>query len=87
MQESLRPRHERLALEAEKKIQLLEKAVEKSHMPRSSKEQLEKYAASVAKQPEVMAYLKQHNKELSERVQGLAKSHERNLDRGRGIER
>lgn len=83
LEEAMRPRHERLALEAEKQMKVLEKAVEQSRIPRTAKEQLEKYAAGVAKQPEVMAYLKQHNKELSDKIQGLAKTHE--LSRGREI--
>ena len=87
LQEAIRPRHERLALEAEKQLNLLEKASVESRMPRSSREQLEKYAANVAKQPEVMAYLKQHNPELTEKVRGLAKEHERSRSLDRGIDR
>lgn len=83
LQEAVRPRHERLALEAEKQMKVLEKAVEQSRMPRTAKEQLEHYAASVAKQPDVMAYLKQHNQALSDKIQNHAKSHE--LSRGREI--
>ncbi len=87
LQDAMRPRHERLALEAEKQITLLEKASRESRMPRSSREQLGKYAASVVKQPEVMAYLKQRNPELTERVQSLAKAHERSHALERGISR
>jgi len=52
-------------------------------MPRTAREQLEKYAASVAKQPDVMAYLKQHNPEITKKIEGLAKSH--TLSRERDI--
>jgi Ti-type conjugative transfer relaxase TraA len=82
--ESLSPYAEKQALETEKQIQLLEKAVEKSRMPRTAKEELERYAAKVAKQPDVMAYLKQHHKDLSDKIQGLAKSREISLERDRG---
>lgn len=82
LQDSLRPRHERIALEAEKQLQVLEKAIEQSRMPRTAREQLEKYAANVAKQPDVMTYLKQNNKALSDKIQGLAKSREISRDRG-----
>jgi Ti-type conjugative transfer relaxase TraA len=82
LQENLRPRHERLALEAEKQIQRLEKAIEQSRMPRSAREQLGKYAAGVAKQPEVMAYLKQHNSKLTQKIENLSKSHALERDRG-----
>ncbi len=82
LQEAVRPRHERLALEAEKKIQVLEKAMEQSRMPRSSREELEKYATNIAKQPGVMDYLKQQNPELSKKIEGLVKSHELERDRG-----
>jgi hypothetical protein len=85
MQNSLRPRHERLALEAEHKIQVLEKAIEHSRMPRSAKEELQKYASNVSKQPEVMNYLKQHNPELTQKIQGLAKTRELERDRGRSL--
>jgi hypothetical protein len=82
LQENLRPRHERLALEAEKQIQQLEKAIQQSRMPRSAREQLGKYAAGVAKQPEVMAYLKQHNPKLTQKIENLSKSHALERDRG-----
>lgn len=85
--EEVLPRHERLAIEAEKHIQLLEKAIEHSHMPRSATAELERYSANLNKQPEVMAYLKQHNPELTQKVQDLAKTHERNRDLDRGISR
>lgn len=87
LQERIQPRHERLAIEAEKQINSLEKAVVQSRMPRTAREQLEKYAAGVAKQPEVMAYLKQHNPELTEKVRGLAKAHEKSRELDRGISR
>lgn len=78
--DAVRPRHEKLALEAEKMMGLFNKAQEQSHMPRTAREQMEKYAAGVAKQPEVMAYLKQHKQELSEKIQSLAKSHAKSLE-------
>lgn len=84
LQEAVRPRHERLALEAEKHLHLLEKSIEQSRIPRTDREQLEKYAARVAKQPEVMAYLKQHNPDLTKKIEGLAKSHTLNRDRDIG---
>lgn len=87
LQDAVRPRHERLALEAEKQITLLEKASQESRQPRSSREELGRYAAKVAKQPEVMAYLKQRNPELTDRVQQLAKTYERNHSLDRGISR
>lgn len=84
LQESLRPHHEKMALVAEKQIAQFEKAMEQSRMPRTAKAELEKYAASVAKQPEVMMYLKQHNTELTKKIETLAKSYQlsRELDRG-----
>jgi Ti-type conjugative transfer relaxase TraA len=82
LQDTVRPRHERIALEAEKHIHLLEKSVAQSRMPRTAREQLEKYAAGIAKQPTVMAYLKQHNPEMTQKIEGLAKSHTLNRDRG-----
>lgn len=77
----LMPRHERQALEIQKQMGLLEKAIEKSTMPRTAREQLLKYAANVSKS-DVMAYLKQHNKELAQKVEGLSKSHGLELERG-----
>jgi len=86
LQDAVRPRHERLALEAEQLLHLLEKASVES-LSRSSREQLEKYAATVAKQPEVMAYFKQHNTTLLDKVQELANVHERSRGFSRGISR
>ena len=87
LQDAVRPRHERLALEAEKQLTLLEKASIDSPLVRSNREQLEKYAASIAKQSEVMAYFKQHNTEFAGKVQELAKGHERSRGFSRGISR
>lgn len=87
LQDAVRPRHERLALEAEKQISFLEKASRESRQPRSSREALTRYAAQLAKQPAVMAYLKQHNPELTEKVQQLAKIDERTRSLDRGISR
>lgn len=83
--DSLLPRHERLALDAEKQIELLERACAESKTPRTAREQLEKYTVSVAKQPEVMEYLKKHRPELSQKIQTMAKSYERSRERNLGL--
>jgi Ti-type conjugative transfer relaxase TraA len=75
IQEAIRPRHERLALEAEKEINALEKAIEKSYAPRIARRKLEKYASRIAKEAKVMAYLKEHNPALSQKIQGLERSY------------
>jgi Ti-type conjugative transfer relaxase TraA len=84
LREAMRPKpkskHEQLALEAEKQINLLEKTIKESYIPYTAQDRLEKYVAQVAKQPEVMAYLKEHNKVLTEKIQTLSKSYEQNLD-------
>lgn len=79
----MRPRCERLVLGAENQFGVLEKLIEKSHIPRTAKEPLEKYAAGVAKQPQVMVYLKKPNKALSEKIQGLTRARELELERDR----
>lgn len=84
LQDAVRPRHERLALEAEKHIQQLEEAIVQSPLPRRAREQLEKYALDLSKQKEVMGYLNQYNPTLTQKIQGLAKSYELSLDRDRG---
>lgn len=87
LQTAIQPRHERLALEAEKQINLLEKATQQSAMPRTAREQLEKYAFGIAKQTDVMGYLKQRNPDLSEKIQRLAKTREKQLELDRGRSR
>ena len=77
LKESLRPRHERLALEAQKQFQALEKTLEQSPIKRAAREELEKQAASIAKQKDVMGYLKQHNPHLSQKIEKLAKTYHR----------
>jgi len=87
LQDNLRPKHEKMALEAEKHFHQLEKAQVHSNTPRRRQQQLEKYAATLAKQVPVMGYLQQHNQPLSDKIQKLAKSHQRTLDKGQEISR
>ena len=85
LQESVRPRHERKALAAEKYIQSIEKACEGSSLSRQARAELEQYSAKLKQQGPVMDYLKQHNPDLCIKVEQLAKSYERShtLSRGR----
>jgi hypothetical protein len=86
IKEEVRPRHERLAMDAEKHIRRLEKEIRQSdlprHIPNPARSELERYSAELVKQQAVMSYLKQHNPDLSQKVQALAKTHER----GRGLD-
>ena len=84
LQDRVRPRHERLALEAEKQIQQLEKEMAQSRMPSPLRKQLEKYATDISKQKEVMNYLKQHRPALSQKIQGLVKSYALSHERDQG---
>lgn len=61
--------------------------IEQPQTSQRAKAELAQYSASLAKQPDVMAYLKQHNPELTQKVQDLAKAHARHRDLDRGIER
>jgi Ti-type conjugative transfer relaxase TraA len=79
-EDRLRPRYERLALEAEKRIKSLEKEIATSLMPRRAREELEKYAVDLFKERSVMGYLKEHNPGLTRKIQGLVKAHERSLE-------
>jgi Ti-type conjugative transfer relaxase TraA len=81
LQESLRPRHERLAIEALKEIKRLEKAIKHSKFPHIERYELKKYVIKVASQPEIMNYFQQKNQAISQKIQELVKSHGR--DRGR----
>lgn len=87
LREAIKPAHERKAQEVEQHIQALEKDLDKRYAGRVAKEKLEKYAAGLLKQPEMMAYLKQHHRELSNKIQGLAKSYDRSLSLDREISR
>jgi Ti-type conjugative transfer relaxase TraA len=80
LQDAIRSKHEQLALESETQINLLEKKIKESRISYSSRERLEKYAFDISKQKEVMAYLSEHKKELSEKIHKMAKSRERSLD-------
>jgi predicted ABC-type ATPase len=84
LQDEIRPLHERQALAVEKQLETLEKEVSKSPVRNIAQRKLEKYAADIARQPDVMAYLKQHKQELSEKIQSLAESRVKNLKRDRG---
>jgi hypothetical protein len=75
-------RQERLAQEAEKQLQQLEKELATSLFPVMARQKLAKYAAKVAQQPELMNYFKQKNVALSSRIESLAKSNDRSRDRG-----
>ena len=82
LQEAVRPAHERRALEVEQQFRTLEKEIGKAFFKDIAQNKLQAYAASISKQPEVMAYLKNYNKELTDKIQQFAKSYERSLDRG-----
>lgn len=88
LQESLRPGFEKRALAVEKEISLLERAIEKSNMPRTHQQQLEKYAAKISKDREVMHYLNERKPELAKKISGIAKEHDRSrawsFERDRG---
>lgn len=86
LQESLIPWYERLAKEAAHQFNVLEKAVKTSRMPNLVRDQLNQYAVKIAKQPEIMDYLKNHNVELSKKIEGIA-IREKERERDRGIER
>ncbi|MCA6601170.1 MAG: Ti-type conjugative transfer relaxase TraA [Pseudanabaena sp. M57BS1SP1A06MG] len=85
LQEPILPRHERMALETEKHIKSLEKEIQTSKFPHMIREQLEKYACDVAKKSDVMAYFKEHNKSLCDKIQHLAKARERDMERDIGL--
>lgn len=78
LRDAIRPRSERVALEVEKQINLLaNKALPTRLQNLENLEQLEKleeYAAGIAKQPDVMSYLKRHNQVLSSKIQTLSQS-------------
>jgi Ti-type conjugative transfer relaxase TraA len=74
--------NERLAVEAEIRLQQLEKALTTSRFPSMAQQKLAKFASKVAKQPEIMNYLKNKNKSLSERIERLAHAFDRSRDRG-----
>lgn len=80
---SIPSHYQNKALEVEKQIEQLEYACEHSRTPKSSRDQLERYASGIAKNPEVMGYLEARNPKLVEKIENFAKSHEkvRELDR------
>ena len=82
-----RPRQERLALEAVQKFGLLEKELTDSLTPRSAQAQLERYAEKIAKESEIMSYLREHHRDISEKIgdwaqRSLAKTLEKQRDLG-----
>lgn len=75
--------YDKRALDAEKHLQTLEKSLETSRMPKTAKQELEKYAAKIAKDTEIMKRL-ENNKTLTERIKKHAKEHEKSRERERG---
>jgi Ti-type conjugative transfer relaxase TraA len=76
----LPPRHERLALEAVRDFERLEKSLDSSSTPWTVQSQLERHADKVSKQSDVMSYLHAHHPDLSEKIGGWAKIHQRQLE-------
>ena len=85
LNEALLPRHERLALETVRDFDLLEKSLENSLTPRTLQSQLERHADKVSKQTDVMSYLHEHHPDLSEKIGGWAKTHQRQLQKERDL--
>ena len=81
---AIQPKHERLGLAAEKQWQQLEQAVKEARFPTRAQRELSTYAQGIAKQPSVMAYLEQRNPDLAKKIEGIAKTRERGLDREYG---
>jgi hypothetical protein len=73
-------RHERLALEAVRDFEQLEKSLDSSSTPWTVQSQLERHADKVSKQSDVMSYLHEHHPDLSEKIGGWAKTHQRQLE-------
>ncbi len=65
-------------------MHLLEKAMTESLKPQQAYRALEDYALSLAKQGEMMNYLKNHHPEVSHKIEEIVKVHERQLERDRG---
>lgn len=85
LKEDITPTYERRALEAIKHFNELEKKLEHSSRPRYDREQLEKFAAKLSKERNVMDFIKQQQPAILNKVAELAKSYE--LDQDRGISR
>jgi hypothetical protein len=85
LNEALLPRHERLALKVVKDFELLEKSQENSLTPRTLQSQLERNADKISKNSEVMSYLHEHHPDLSEKIGGWAKTHQRQLQKERDL--
>jgi hypothetical protein len=87
----MRPQHEKQALAFEQRFKQYTKALETHQLNPRDKAQFEKQTAELAKEPQVMAYLKHKNPELALKVDNMAKDHERqvqrSLDRGFGLSR
>lgn len=96
IQQELQPAFERNALKIEQEVNLLERAIEKSSMPRTYKQQLEQCAVKAMRDKDVMNYFASHNQKLAEKITDLAqqreareltKSKELSLERDIGWER
>lgn len=82
--EIIRPHHEKIALLVEERLLNLEKALEKSPAALNS---LKQEAYRVAKQTEVMDYLKSHNSELSRKIERWVQPEVKQKTLERGFER
>ena len=87
IQDRIQPFHEKKALAIQKEIGLLEKAAEKSNMPKTYQKQLEECASKTSKDKNVMNYFTVNNPELAEKISHLAKQHERSKELSMGFER
>jgi Ti-type conjugative transfer relaxase TraA len=96
IQQELQPAFERKALKIEQEVNLLERAIERSNMPRTHKQQLEQCAVKAMRDKDVMNYFSTHNQKLAEKIMDLAqqreareltKSKELSLERDMGWER
>lgn len=74
-------------VDAERQMKQLEHQLEKSGGSRVARDNLQKFATSLAKDKEVMQHIKQQNPDLGQKLEKLHIQHQRTIARDRGIER